>query len=421
MPRFACLARVVVAASLVLMLATGCHTTPIHSGSGPLVPLTGPSPSSSVLGPAAAGPLAPVTAPGEENNLVTLATTSARSVETTAEVTGLASISLSGTSVLTATGDVTDHTGRNLGTGTLRAQGENLTVATGAAGMELSSSIRFQPGGVTLNPGVDGSIGLQLANSSASISGTGLTFQPPPATTAPATTAAASAATTTVPPPAAIAGPVTFDGTSVAIGGSSLAWRNPPAAFSVSSGEADLSWAGGGSITAAQGVFQASYLGVRAQQLNATIDRSAAAVGVTGTGLALQVYANGVPQIQVAARIDVLNTEARTGFFQTHPAFIWTPRNLDGTYDMAILSIHPGNAAAAGVHLGLLPMPAMFGGEPHALVGGDTSGLKGGDAIDSLIARNGNDQRSIEAPVGVPIVLVVQGNFAPITVTVTIP
>ena len=120
-----------------------------------------------------------------------------------------------------------------------------------------------------------------------------------------------------------------------------------------------------------------------------------AAVAVHGTGLALQAYANGVPQLRISARIDVLSTGATTGFFAYRHAFVWTPRNLDNHYDMAILSIHPGNAAARGVHLGLLPMPAMFGGEPHAAVGGDTAGLKGGDAIDSLIARHGDDKRSI--------------------------
>jgi hypothetical protein len=89
---------------------------------------------------------------------------------------------------------------------------------------------------------------------------------------------------------------------------------------------------------------------------------------------------------------------------------------------MAILAIHPVNAAAGNVHLGLLPMPPMFGGEAHALTGGDTGGLKGGGAVDSLIARNGDDKRSIgydALPPGTVLVLVVQGNFDPITVTVT--
>jgi hypothetical protein len=51
---------------------------------------------------------------------------------------------------------------------------------------------------------------------------------------------------------------------------------------------------------------------------------------------------------------------------------------------------------------------------------GDTGGLKSGDPIDSLIARNGDDKRSIgyDAPAHTLLVLVVEGNFDPITVTV---
>jgi hypothetical protein len=207
----------------------------------------------------------------------------------------------------------------------------------------------------------------------------------------------------------------------VQISGSGLRLVDAPVDLSVASGEADLSWAGTGSITTGQGPLQATYLGVRAQQLQAKLHRTSSEVDVEGTGLALQAYANGVPQLRVPARIDVLSSGATTGLLGHRHAFVWTPRNLDNTYDMAILSIRPGNAAAAGVHVGLLPMPAMFGGESHALVGGDTAGLKSGGAIDSLIARHGDDKRSIgyDAPPGVPLVLIIQGNFDSITVTVT--
>ena len=208
---------------------------------------------------------------------------------------------------------------------------------------------------------------------------------------------------------------------SVGITGSSLRFVDAPADLAVSSPEADLSWAGSGAITTSHGPIQATYLGVRAQRLQATIHRAASEVDVTGNGLALQAYANGVPQFRVAARIDVVSNGATTGFLGHRHAFVWTPRNLDNVTDMAILSIRPGNAAASGVHLGLHPMPPMFGGEPHALVGGDTAGLASGDGIDSLIARHGDDKRSIgyDAAPGVQMVLIVQGNFDPITVTVT--
>jgi hypothetical protein len=215
---------------------------------------------------------------------------------------------------------------------------------------------------------------------------------------------------------------VTLKATGLQVSGSGLRLVDAPTDLSVASSEADLSWAGSGSIITSQGPpLQATYLGVRAQQLHATLHRASGTVEVHGTGLALQAYANGVPQLRTRAQIDVLSTGATTGFLGRRHAFVWTPRNLGNTYDMAILSIHPGNAAASGVHVGLQPMPPMFGGEAHALVGGDTAGLKGGDAIDSLVARHGDDKRSIgyDAPPGVPLVLIVQGNFDTVTVTVT--
>jgi hypothetical protein len=218
-----------------------------------------------------------------------------------------------------------------------------------------------------------------------------------------------------------VAGPVTVNATALQIAGAGLRLVDAPADLSLTSSEADLSWAGSGSILTSQGSLQATYLGLRAQQLHATVHRTNANVEVHGTGLALQAYADGVPQLRTPARIDVLSTGATTGFLGRRPAFVWTPRNLGNTFDMAILSIRPGNAAASGVHVGLRPMPPMFGGEPHALVGGDTTGLKGGDVIDSLVARHGDDKRSIgyDAPRGVPLVLIVRGNFDTVTVTVT--
>lgn len=416
--------RTVAVAGALALLATGCRGTPVLSGSN-LTPLTTAPASASgspAGGPGAAAPdgsPAPVQAPvpgAGDDNLVTL-DGKARSVETTATITGLSSVHLSGTPTLTASGEVTDHAGHLLGSGTLRADGSDVTVA--GTNVQLASRLRVQPGGVTAS---SGSVGLAFSGS-ATIAAGRITFQPPapPAPTTAAGSAPTAPVSTTVPPPVAVAGPVTIRSSGVQIAGADLRWVDAPADLGVSSSEADLSWAGSGSITTSHGPIQSTYLGVRAQQLQATLHRSSSAVDVHGTGLALQAYANGVPQLRVPARIDILSTGATTGFLGYRHAFVWTPRNLGNTYDMAILSIHPGNAAAGGVHIGLLPMPAMFGGEPHASVGGDTAGLKGGGAIDSLIARHGDDKRSIgyDAARGVPLVLIIQGNFDPITVTVT--
>ncbi len=410
--------RAVAVGAALALLATGCRGgSAINAGGGPTN-----SPGCSPLA-TASPPQTAVASPGA-NNQVALDGT-ARSVETTAALSGLRSVQLAGTSTVTATGEVVDHTGRDLGLGSLQAQGTDVTVS--GASLQITSRMRVQPGAVTLNDGSDGTdapVQVSFAGP-ATVASAGLTFQPPPPPAPNTPAPPPGSPTTTVPPPVAIAGPVTVRTTDqlLAVAGSDLRLVDPPADLSVSSPEADLSWAGSGSITTAQGPVQAPYLGVRAQQLQATLLRRSGQVDVRGGGRALQVYANGLPQVQVAARIDVLGTGATTGFLERRPAFVWTPRNLDSTYDMAILSIRPANRAACGVSLGLLPMPPMFGGEPHALTGGDTAGLERGDAIDSLIARDGNDKRSIgyNAPSGAPLVLIVQGNFAPITVTVTSP
>jgi len=322
---------------------------------------------------------------------------------------------LSGASVLSvASADVVDTAGHDHGTGSLTAQGPDLTVA--GTGLTLGGTLRVQPSVVSLAGAT-----VSMPNPTTVMSAR-LTFQAPASAASPGATAAPSP-----PPPVTLTGPVTIraaSGVVAGITGSGIRWTDAPADIGVSSGEADLSWAGAGTITTAAGTLKAGYLGVLAQQLSATLHRGEGQVAVQGTGLALQAYADGVPQIRTTARVDILSTSATTGnFFSLKPAFVWTPRNLNSTYDMAILSIRPGNAAASGVHLSLLPMPPMFGGEPHALVGGDTSGLKSGAAIDALVARNGDDKRSIgyDAPVHATLVLIVQGNFDPITVTVQTP
>ena len=345
------------------------------------------------------------------SNLVTL-DGNARSVETTSAVGGLSSVHLAGSSVLTGSGDVIDHSGRHLGTGTLRTAGSDLVVA--GPGIQLSARLRVQPGQVTIT---GGSATLTLAAPS-TVTASSLTFQPP---APPASSTTNPPVATTVPPPFSVAGPVTIAAGSVSVAGTSLRYVDAPIDIKLTPSEADLSWAGTGSISTASGRIEAPYLGVRAQQLDVSLHRGSGSVAVRGTGLALQAFANGVPQLRTPASVEILSTHATTGFLGHRPAFAWTPRNLGSTYDMAILRIRPGNSAAGGVHIGLRPMPPMFGGEPHALVGGDTSGLKGGDAIDSLIARHGDDKRSVgyDAAAGVQLVLIVEGNFDPITVTIT--
>ncbi len=391
----------------VTMAAAGCSGTggeshaPGTIGSGAVPPTPAPGPVQ-----------VPVTGvPTPSGNLVTLAG-QARSLETTAPLAGLTSVHLTGASELTGSGDVVDRTGRDLGSGTLRVVGTDVSVT--GPGIQLSSRVRVQPGQVTV-----GATTLTLAGLS-TISAAIMTFQPsPPPSPPPSSTAPGP--TTTIPPPVQVSGPVRVQAGTFQITGTSLRLVDAPTDLHLTSSETDLSWAGTGAITTGAGPIQAGYLGVRAQQLDATVRRGPAAVDVRGTALALQVFANGVPQLRTPARFDVLSTHATSGFLGKRRAFVWTPRNLGSTYDMTILRIRPGNPAAGNVHIGLQPMPPMFGGDAHALVGADTRGLKSGDLIDSLIARNGDDKRTIgyDGPAGVNLVLIIEGNFDPIVVSVT--
>jgi hypothetical protein len=383
--------------AIAVLAIRSCDTSTTKATTAPITLPT--SPPTQAQGPGPTATTTPVTFP-ITNNLVTL-DGQARSVETTASLSGLSSIHVSGDPVLTVDGAVAGR-----GVGTLTAAGGDVTI-TGTE-MAVAGRARIQPGVVTLNSSGLQSTSVTLSQT-AVVSAVTLTFQPK-----------VTNSSTTVPS-VSLTSPVTVTNASAGLGGGDLRWVDAPSELHAVTSEGDLSWAGSGDIQTGNGPLRATYLGVRAQDMVATLQRSSSTVTVNGTGHALQAYANGVPQFRVPARIDVLSTGATTGFLGRRHAFVWTPRNLNSVFDMAILSIHPGNAAGGSVHVGLLPMPPMFGGEPHALVGGDTSGLKGGSAIDSLIARNGDDKRSIgyDAGAGQEIVLIVQGNFD--TITVTIP
>lgn len=398
------------------VLAAGCVAS--HSRATPVVNVPtiaggGVNPTIEIHPPGALPTIGQ--APPTGDNLVTLEG-QARSVETTAGVGPLDSVRLTGAPTLSISADVVDGGGVDHGTGGLTASGADVTVK--GTGMRLHGRVVVKPGSVT----VDGA-SVEFATQ-VTIAAAHLTFQPP-TPTPPASTSPTNAPTTTVPPPppVTLAGPLTVRVTgasSAGVAGAGLRLADPPADLTASAGEADFSWAGSGSLTTASGPLTAGYLGVRAQQLNVTLHRGSGRVDVHGTGLALQAFTDGAPRLRTPARFDVLGNHATAGFLGRRRAFVWTPRNLGSTYDLAILRIRPGNAAAGQIHLGLLPMPPMFGGEPHALVGGDTSGLKSGDRIDSLIARNGDDKRSVGFdPVSTStLILIVEGNFDPITVTV---
>ena len=195
-----------------------------------------------------------------DDNMVTI-DAQARSVETTAAATGLSAVHLSGTSVLTATGEVVDRSGRSLGNGSQPAEGTDVLV-TACSSLELTGQLRVQPSLVSAS----GGLGVSFAVS-ATVASAHLTFQPPaplaPAAPAPGSGSASAttvATTTTVPPPVPVAGPVILKATSLQISGRACAWWMLPADLTVSSSEADLSWAGSGSIITSHGPLQANLI-----------------------------------------------------------------------------------------------------------------------------------------------------------------
>lgn len=204
-----------------------------------------------------------------------------------------------------------------------------------------------------------------------------------------------------------------------------------------SGNRATLSWAGSGRIDVPrQPVFAGEWLGVKAKRLGVTL--RLADLHVEGTHDPQQVYVDGVPQLRadkvgvdIVRRPDPVPVGGRG-------SFDWAPRNRSSV-DMAIMRIAPGNAAGAWVNLALDALPPMFGGENRTPPGGDTAGLgkRGGgmglfgsrsaSPIDAVILPGTADKESISfdvassAPPGrYELVLVVEGNFEPVRVTIPV-
>lgn len=328
-----------------------------------------------------------------------------RSVEVAGPVTGLHTLRLPAAPAISIVSSATDAAGGALGRGTLHIGAGQVTFA--ADDLVVNTRLRIQADGAHTSAPL-----FLRANGPVTVTAAQLGF----VAASPSGDGAA----------AALTGPVRVElgGSATAIVAVDVAVADLPDQLHLSSNEADLSWAGRGFLAVGGApVMRAEYLGLRAQDLDVLVQRGSGTFTVAGRARALQAFADGVPQLRTTARIDVVRLDRRVGIFTSHPAFTWVPRNLGGTYDMAILRVRPGNDVSRGVRLGLLPMPPMFGGEAHPPVGGVTDGLHGGGAIDSLIARHGDDERDVgyDAPPGSHLVLVVEGNFATITVDVVVP
>jgi hypothetical protein len=224
-------------------------------------------------------------------------------------------------------------------------------------------------------------------------------------------------------------------------------WTDAPTHLSLTGDKLrhDLSWAGTGHVTGDGVDSQATFTGLRLLDVDAALDRRGASVTVGGEADVAQVYADGVPLLRTTATVGLLHDAG--GVFRTPEAlqvaagqrgrFIWAPRNT-GRVDMNIMRIRPATADAAWVALRLETAPPMWGGEPHAGVGGDTTGLSdkgtGGlfgprraAPIDATLGAGKADRREIafDVPASAAkgphvLALVLEGNFEPMRVEVTV-
>lgn len=331
-------------------------------------------------------------------------------------VVSLDRLALADDATVDATGEVVDSSGRPLGRGQLTAGGAGTTVA--ATGMSYAGKLLVQRGVVRLQEpgrvqGVD----------AVTVSAPRLSFR---------STASPQAQPTTLRSPVTVR-----DIFAVEVQGNGARLSRPPAELRLAkgAGRATLSWAGRGSIEAPGHVkLSGQWLGVKATSLAATL--RVADLVLQGEATVQQVYVDGSPRLP-AAEVGVELVTAPTAAIPagSRGKFTWAPRNSSDV-DMAMTRISPANAQARWVNLALEPLPPMYGGEDKTPPGGDTSGLaKGGTAfffgagsavpINSVILPHTADRRDITfdvpsgtAPGRYQLVLRVEGNFKPVTVTV---
>jgi hypothetical protein len=334
--------------------------------------------------------------------------------------------------------------GRDLGDGVVSATGAGAGVRSGGRDLRLDAAVRVVRGTVIVSGGT-------LSGAPVVTVRGVLSFSPTPkqtnssASSAPPTTAApvplASGAKVT---PRSVAG---GDQPVAEISGANLEWTDAPSQLTVRADRVrhDLSWAGTGHIIGGGVDVAPEFNGLRLTAVDATITRHGASSDVNGTAAVVQVYADGLPKLRTTASIGLRQDAG--GIFRvpealTVPAgqrgrFIWAPRNT-GRADMNILRIRPASPDASWVAVRLETAPPMWGGEPHAGVGGDTTGLSAQGSgglfrsdkaarIDATLGSGKADRREIafDVPGGAVrgqhvLRVVLEGNFDPITVEVTV-
>ncbi|MGI8791874.1 MAG: hypothetical protein ACR2H3_01630 [Acidimicrobiales bacterium] len=352
----------------------------------------------------------------------------ARSVVFEGRILELATATVEGVEAVTLTGQVTGPDGANYGRATVSATGR--VTPSGTSMTMAASGLRFRPGQAAST--IDERDLAVSVNEAMTIDGTTMRVQrqDEDGTSAPPVTARG---------PLTVAQPgSTVDAT---LAGAQLRWIDPPATLRLANptaGRATLSWAGGGTIETIDGPVSAGFLGVKADQLQGTLTAEADRYVVEGSARLRQVYADGQPKLRTAGAVTVKSSRPSEGGSQAW--FTWAPVNR-GQHDMTITRISPTSPAASWVNLALDRLPTMCGGEPCPEVGGDTAGLgKSGSGggffgigsrsarpINAVILPGTGDENdiSVTIPSGTPagehlIMLLVEGNFEPVTAEVRI-
>jgi hypothetical protein len=314
-------------------------------------------------------------------------------------------------------GRVRDGSGRDLGSGTVAVTG----LATVKGDLTLSSVLTVTAGGVSL--GVDGSADPQLqASGATTVDGASMTFarhrdDGPPEE------------------PAPVAGPLRVEeGAPMSIT-AGAEWTSPAAEVTVDgSGRTTVSWAGSSEVKLADGrSITSGFGGVKGTGLRITFRREGGAVIASGELQPQQVYADGLPQLSASAGVSIKSAPrpVRSG---GGGEFTWAPFN-SGATDMVMMRIRPGNELARSINLALEKLPPMCGAEscPFGERGGDAAGFGnrggffggGASPINAVILPGTGDERriSFDLPNGLPpgnheMVVIVEGNFEPVTVRI---
>lgn len=230
-------------------------------------------------------------------------------------------------------------------------------------------------------------------------------------------------------------------GTAPVVVGDGARWTGAVPTSAVAA--ASVSWAGGGQLHAGETTFTDDHLGaVGAFTVDATPNGTG--VALSGRGQATQLYGEGQPLLATVATVDLIRTSITVpaGTPNRNAYLTWAPRNK-GSVDMTMTSIRADEGPGSWINLRLQTLPPMFGGEALTPVGGDTSGLGdrgrgalfgsgSADPIRAVLPGHSADKRDLSvdvpkdtAPGEYRIVVLLQGNFDPvrldITITVTPP